>query len=97
MSQSSSPYYTTPVTSSYLDLMNNRYRPNYPDDQMFSITQVYQYRPDLLAHDLYGDSNLWWVFAQRNPNTLVNPLMDFKVGTNIYLPKSATLKQALGI
>jgi membrane-bound lytic murein transglycosylase MltF len=63
----------------------------------FTINQTYQYRPDLLAHDLYGDSGLWWVFAQRNPNTLKNPLLDFKEGTLIYLPKISTLKSVLGI
>jgi len=94
---STSPYYNTPVTGNYLDLMNNRYIPSYDDDHMFTINQIYQYRPDLLAHDLYGDANLWWVFAQRNPNALVNPLLDFRIGVQIYLPKSTTLKQALGI
>jgi hypothetical protein len=93
---SKSPYYTSRVTDGYLDVMQNRRIPKYSDDQQFTITQTYQYRPDLLAQDLYDDSELWWVFAQRNPNSLVDPIYDFKVGTRIYLPKISTLKKTLG-
>jgi hypothetical protein len=39
---------------------------------------------------------LWWVFYQRNPNTLQAPPLDFAVGTTIFLPKISTLKTALG-
>ena len=93
---SKSPYYTTRKTDGYLDVMQNRRIPKYSDDQQFTITQSYQYRPDLLAQDLYDDSELWWVFAQRNPNSIVDPIYDFKTGTKIYLPKISTLKKALG-
>jgi hypothetical protein len=50
-----------------------------------------------LAYDLYNDSRLWWVFAQRNPNRLKDPVFDFVAGTSIYLPDIANLKTALGI
>jgi hypothetical protein len=49
-----------------------------------------------LAYDLYGTAGLWWVFAQRNPNTLPDPLGDFREGVQIYVPKIDTLKAALG-
>ena len=91
-----SPYYTSRVNDGYLDVMQNRKIPKYSDDQQFTITQTYQYRPDLLAQDLYDDSELWWVFAQRNPNSLVDPIYDFMTGSHIYLPKISTLKKALG-
>ena len=76
--------------------MVNRPIPKLVDDQYFTINATYQYRPDLLAHDLYDNGNLWWVFYQRNPNTLMAPPLDFKSGTQIYLPKITTLKSALG-
>ena len=63
----------------------------------FTINLTYQYRPDLLAHDLYNDARLWWVFYQRNPNTLQAPPLDFKAGTTIYVPKITTLRNVLGI
>jgi len=92
-----SPYYTTQYSQYFLDVMVNRPIPKLVDDQYFTINATYQYRPDLLAHDLYDNSNLWWVFYQRNPNTLIAPPLDFKAGTQIYLPKITTLKSALGL
>lgn len=91
-----SPYYLTPYTQFFLDTMVNRPIPKENDDILFSINLTYQYRPDLLAFDLYGTPTLWWVFYQRNPNTLTAPPLDFAVGTRIYLPKLSTLKSALG-
>ena len=77
--------------------MTNRPVAKLPDDVLYEIDSVYQFRPDLLAADLYGTSSLWWVFAQRNPNTLVDPLRDFVAGARIYIPKIETLKQDLGV
>jgi hypothetical protein len=93
----SSPYYNTGYTQFYLDVMVNRPIPRETDDVQFTITQTYQYRPDLLAFDLYGNSALWWVFYQRNPNTLTAPPLDFAVNKMIYLPKISTLQTTLGI
>lgn len=91
-----SPYFETTYSQFFLDTMVNRPIPKESDDLTFTINTTYQYRPDLLAFDLYGTAGLWWVFYQRNPNTLQAPPMDFKVGTLIYLPKLSTLKSALG-
>ena len=93
----SSPYFQTNSFGNFLDVMINRPITKLPDDVLYEIDSVYQYRPDLLAADLYGTSSLWWVFAQRNPNTLVDPLRDFVAGTRIYIPKIETLKQDLGV
>ena len=93
-----SPYYTTGIVNSkFLDVMVNRIIPMQPSDVYWKITATYQYRPDMLAYDLYNDSRLWWVFAQRNPNRLLDPYADFTTGTGIYLPKSDLLKQVLGL
>jgi hypothetical protein len=93
-----SPYLNTDIVNGqYLDVMINRPIPMQPSDVLWDITQVYQYRPDLLAYDLYSDSRLWWVFAQRNPNRLKDPYFDFVAGVGIYIPKLDMLKQVLGI
>jgi alpha-L-fucosidase len=94
--ESTSPYFTTGITQFYLDVMVNRPIPKLPDDLQFKINQTYQYRPDLLAFDLYDTSTLWWVFYQRNPNALSAPPLDFVEGVTIYLPKITTLKSVLG-
>ena len=91
-----SPYYQTGYSQFFLETMVNRPIPKENDDLTFTINATYQYRPDLLAFDLYGNAGLWWVFYQRNPNTLQAPPLDFAVGTLIYLPKITTLKTALG-
>ena len=93
---SASPYYETSTTQFYLDVMVDRPIPKETDDNLFQITQVYQYRPDLLAFDLYDDAGLWWVFYQRNPNTLIAPPWDFATGVEIYIPKITTIRSVLG-
>ena len=93
---STSPYFNTGYSQFFLDVMVNRPIPKDSDDQLWVITQAYQYRPDSLAYDLYNNSGLWWVFYQRNPNTLQAPPLDFAAGTRIYIPKITTLKSALG-
>lgn len=93
-----SPYYATGIVNSkFLDVMVDRPILKQQSDIYWEITPVYEYRPDLLAFDLYADSRLWWVFSSRNPNRLKDPLFDFKTGVGIYLPKADLLKQILGL
>ena len=91
-----SPWSTTKITKNYLDILQIRPVAAEQDDYLYTIEPQYTYRPDLLAFDLYQDSNLWWVFYQRNPNTLTAPPLDFKPGVKIFLPKLNTLKETLG-
>lgn len=95
----SSPYYgTNVIEGKFLDVMEYRPIPQNPSDVFMTITQTYQYRPDLLAFDLYNDSRLWWVFAARNPNRLgPDPYFDFKAGVGIYVPTINTLTSVLGL
>lgn len=94
---STSPYYRTDTFSNYLDVMTHRSIPREADDVVYQIQEVYKHRPDMLAHDLYGDASLWWVFAVRNPNTIKDPVYDFFTGQTIYIPKQSTLNEALGL
>lgn len=94
--RATSAHYGTPVEDYYLDTRVDRQIPRSQDDVAFTINETYNNRPDLLAYDLYGYADLWWVFAQRNPNVLVNPLNDFKTGKVIFLPKLETLRNVLG-
>lgn len=94
--RSDSPYFNTRITGTVLDVMNYRDIPKKLDDTIHIITKVHEYRPDLLAHDLYKNSHLWWVFAVRNPNVIQDPIWDFTVGKRIYLPKRSTLTEVLG-
>ncbi len=64
-------------------------------DEEYAIDPAYDQRPDLLAHALYNNSRLWWVFALRNPDVIKDPLRDFKAGTIIFLPSAGSIS-ALG-
>lgn len=93
-----SPYYDSKIyNGQFLDVMINRSVPMNPNDVYWTINQTYHLRPDLLAHDLYNDSRLWWVFAQRNPNKLKDPVFDFVAGSSIYIPQLTNLQETLGI
>lgn len=94
---SDSPYADTSQYSYYLDVLTPRVIIPYKDDVLHTLTQVHQYRPDLLAYDLYGNNNLWWVFQARNPNAFEDPIWDFQTGVKFYLPKKETIDTALGI
>jgi len=90
-----SPYYTTQVVNDYLDLLDFRDLPDLPDDILFEVTSTYQYRPDLLAYDLYKEQRLWWVFAVRNKDKIKDPIFDMVAGVKIYLPRISVIKQSL--
>ena len=92
-----SPYYATPQTNDSLGVFVPRPISSEPDDQSYTIERTYAYRPDLLAYDLYGSPRLWWVFVQRNPDQLEDPIYDFKPGVTIQLPKKENLLKDLGI
>jgi len=92
-----SPYSTTQELSDHLGILNPRTITAEQDDQSYTIERTYAYRPDLLAYDLYGSPRLWWVFVQRNPDQLEDPIYDFKPGVTIQLPKKENLLKDLGI
>ena len=53
------------------------------DDDIHVITQTGD-RFDLLAHQFYGDVNLWWYIAKANGLTF----MTIPVGTKLRIPAS---------
>ena len=94
----SSPFFRTQIVSGqYLDILSIRPVPAEPDDVLYTIEVQYTRRPDLLAFDMYGDKDLWWVFAQRNPDEIEDPIYDFKPGVTIKLPKPGNISTDLGL
>jgi hypothetical protein len=97
MGKAQGPYANTKITpSGYLDILEVRSVPAQADDATFTITTQYHHRPDLLSYDLYGTKDYWWVFAQRNINSIKDPVYDFTAGTTIKLPKKSNLERILG-
>lgn len=92
-----SPWANTPIVSNqYLDIFQIRPVPAASDDVLYTVQPQYTHRPDLLAYDVYGNSKLWWVFAQRNMDILKDPVFDLVAGVSIYLPKASQLQKYLG-
>lgn len=94
--KTTSPYYKTRQNKLYLELLTIRPVPAEADDFLYTIENQYENRPDLLAFDLYGTPKLWWVFVQRNMDTIKDPIFDFVPGTKIYIPKKSNLERYLG-
>jgi len=92
-----SPWYKTPIKQNYLDILSIRPVAAQTSDFLYTIESQYNFRPDLLAFDLYQDAGLWWVFIQRNLDVLQDPIFDFVAGTQIYIPKGSGLKAVLGL
>jgi len=92
-----SPYFSTGQNNLSLDMFVPRAISADQDDISYTIDKIYAYRPDLLAYDLYGTPRLWWVFAQRNPDVIEDPIYDFAPGKIIRIPKKSNLKKNLGL
>ena len=88
-----SNYANTTLNRKYLELYNPILTEDTLDDQQrfLIIQQKYDRRPDLLAHDLYGNSRFWWIFVHYNRNTIKDPIMDFTSGKKIRVPVTLNL------
>lgn len=61
-------------------------RENYKKDgneSVMLITKGTEYRPDLIAYDIYGFPNVWWKILEVNG---MKDIWEFKAGKTIILP-----------
>jgi hypothetical protein len=93
----SSPYYGTQTWGPFLDVWAGKTIQPDTTDALYQIDSAYNLRPDLLAYDMYKNSDLWWVFSVRNPDILLDPLLSFVTGTIIYVPTPAIVYKAIGL
>jgi hypothetical protein len=83
-----SNYFNTSMNRKYLE----SYSPSLTRETLnretktMKVESKYDRRPDLLAYDLYGNSNLWWVIAHYNRESLKDPVQDFRSGIEIIVP-----------
>lgn len=83
-----SMFLRTPVYKVGTDLVFGQRRESVtPDDTDMSIevTQPMVGRLDLLAYDLYGNSELWWAIAELN--NLVDPITEVTLGVQLRVPR----------
>jgi hypothetical protein len=91
-SKDTSQYSLTPIKNWYLDLWIPRTVSKNEHDKLYVIPAAYDQRPDLLSQQEYGTPRLWWVFALRNPDLIIDPIDDFVAGLEIFIPDNI-LKQ----
>jgi hypothetical protein len=84
------------LDETFLDVNNLPSLPQNVNDEPYVINAMYDERPDLLAHELYGSTRLWWVFALRNPDLIKDPIRDFKSGLRIFLPSAENVNIIAG-
>lgn len=92
INKDTSQYLQTPIKNWYLDLWVPRAVPTNKFDALLIIPPAMNQRPDLLSQQEYGTPQLWWVFAIRNPDLIIDPINDFVSGLQIYIPANI-LKQ----
>lgn len=82
---SSSPYNLSGITGKYLTYYVHRSVAQHPLDRVTILNnERYVNRPDLLARDLYGNEDLFWVIPVRNG--LQDPVFDFIFGRALLIP-----------
>lgn len=96
MYNKTSPYSNTGIVNGYLDVLTLVDIPEFADDPQYTLSAKFTHRPDLLAYELYNDPSFWWVFAVRNKEVIKDPIFDMVSGQTIFIPKLATIKNAIG-
>ena len=91
-----SPYANTPMWGQFLDQWQGIVIPADQTDAVYQIDKPYNFRPDKLAYDMYQDTGLWWVFAVRNPDVIIDPILDFTTDKIIYVPTRKVIQQTIG-
>lgn len=86
--KNTSPFFLTQiVNSSYLGFYSPRNFRLDGTEETIKIESKYENRPDLLAHEIYGTVELWWVFMVANPDKIVDSLTDMVAGLEILIPR----------
>jgi hypothetical protein len=80
----------------FLDVSKMPSVPQNVSDEKYIIEPAYDQRPDLFAFDRFGSSRVWWIVALRNLDVLVDPIRDFKAGTEISVPSKNTVETLTG-
>jgi hypothetical protein len=86
-------YSATPVTDFYLDiaklptaeeLLKNK------TPEVIVVDSKFEFRPDLLSYELYGNSSYWWIIVLLNRTQLQDPIRDLQAGMVLrVLPRTA--------
>ena len=89
-----SAYSMTPSTGQFIGRYVHRQILPEAADRPIILDSKYTHRPDLLAHDVYGNWLYFWVFASRNPNVIRDVIWDFVGGIEIVIPTIEAIRKA---
>jgi len=64
-------------------IYKRKYYPPAKEDRFLTITEAYDYRPDLVSVDIFGVPDFWWRLMEANGMT---DIMQFRAGRNIRVP-----------
>jgi hypothetical protein len=75
-------YYFTPIKDGkHLDFyVPYDFGPS-DDDEYIILEKRHEFRPYVLAYDLYGNDKAWWTFVLLNRDILIDPIRDMREGT----------------
>ena len=89
-------YANTKTEDFYLSVWDDKINLSTSGDTTVEIHSKYNLRPDLMAFDMFGSPNYWWVFALKNKDKLIDPVEDFKTGLTITIPSKNGIKSLIG-
>ena len=94
--KNSSQYSLTPQASWFLSHYVDKNIQRDGTDQLITLGTKYKLRPDLLAYDLYSNTDYWWVFTVLNPDVIIDPIYDMIPGILLYVPTLQRLSIVAG-
>lgn len=88
----SSMFAATPVYKSRGDIVFGLRRQKVfhdATDSVYTVVEGSANKLDTIAYAAYGNQNLWWVIAECN--SMVDPLSQLPVGTQLWIPATSRL------
>lgn len=89
-----SPFFFTKIINRFLTYYVHRSVPPHRLDALIILNDGrYVNRPDLLAIDLYGNEDLFWIIPVRNG--LQDPVFDLKLGETFVVPHPSFVQELI--
>lgn len=89
-------YNTNIVNGMFLSFLEDRNIGFADDDEYVKVEKRHEFRPYVLAYDLYGYNEYAWVFPRMNMDSLVDPIRDMKEGMILRVPTMARITNFMG-
>lgn len=89
-----SPYRDTPIIGNFMGYYIHRGIDPQPGDILVTMDNPeFVERPDLLAVEIYGDADLWWVIPVRNG--FEDLMHELQLGVELHIPTPDYVRSVL--